>query len=67
MTERLTAEFSVSVTPAEDDKDKIMVITPGAKAEALDKETQSVITKTGKAKTTRLEDDEIGGSDGQVQ
>jgi hypothetical protein len=34
---------------------------------AIDAETEAEITKTTKAKTTKLEDDDIANSDGIVQ
>lgn len=61
------AEFNISVTPTEADKNKIMVLISGTKVEAIDVETQSAISKTMPAKTTKLEDDEIAASDGIVE
>jgi hypothetical protein len=60
------AEFNISITPAVSDVDKIMVLLPGTVVEALDIETKAAISKTTKAKTTRLEDDEIAETDGRV-
>lgn len=62
----VSAEFSVSVTPTEEDRNKIMVIIPGSKAQAIDAETNEEIIKETKAKTSKLEDDEIGHNDGIV-
>jgi len=61
-----SAEFNISITPNEADKNKIMVLLPGTTVEAIDNETKSSISKTTKAKTTKLEDDEIAESDGRV-
>lgn len=61
-----TAEFSVSITPGGDDRDKIMVILPGANLTATDSVTKAQISKSIKAKTTRLEDDLIANIDGRV-
>ncbi len=60
------AEFNISITPTEADVDKIMVLLPGTTVEAVDVETKAEISKTAKAKTTRLEDDEIAETDGRV-
>lgn len=61
------AEFSISVTPTEADANKIMVLLSGSRTDAIDAETKAVITSTTKAKTTKLEDDEIAGGDGIVE
>lgn len=61
------AEFNIAVTPTAGDKNKIMVLIPGSKAEAVDTASNAALEFTSKAKTTKLEDDEIGGSDGIVQ
>jgi hypothetical protein len=53
------AEFSISITPQEGDRDKIIVLLPGSKVSAVDSETNANIERTTKAKTTRLEDDDI--------
>jgi len=62
-----SAEFSITLTPIESDKNKIMVLLPGAKASATDAETDDEINKTSKAQTTKLDDDEIGKGDGIVE
>jgi len=66
---RADAEFSISLTPTESDRNKIMVLLPGSKASALDIETQGQIESATKAKTTKLDDDEIASmnSDGRVE
>jgi len=66
---RADAEFNISITPGDSDKNKIMVILPEASAVAIDSETGADITSVAKAKTTKLEDDEIAGmsSDGRVE
>ncbi|MFA4833435.1 MAG: hypothetical protein WC619_01135 [Patescibacteria group bacterium] len=66
---RADAEFNISITPADSDKNKIMVLLPEARVTAIDSETGGAITSTTKAKTTKLEDDEIAGmsSDGRVE
>jgi hypothetical protein len=62
-----SAEFNVSITPTEADRNKIMVILPGSRATALDTVSNTSLEYTSKAKTTKLEDDEIGANDGMVQ
>jgi hypothetical protein len=66
---RADAEFNISIIPEENDRNKIMVLLPGSKASSIDAETRGVIENTTKAKTTKLEDDEIAGmsSDGRVR
>ncbi|MDD5291453.1 MAG: hypothetical protein PHZ04_05135 [Patescibacteria group bacterium] len=66
---RADAEFNISITPADSDKNRIMVLLPEARVTAVDNETQGNITATAKAKTTKLEDDDIAGmsSDGRVE
>lgn len=63
------AEFNISITPQDSDRNKIMVLLPGSKASAIDATTSGAIESTTRAKTTKLEDDEIAGmsSDGRVQ
>lgn len=66
---RTDAEFNISITPGDDDRNKIMVLLSGSKLQAVDNETGATINKSTKAKTTKLEDDEIAtiGSDGRVE
>ncbi len=61
------AEFSIKVSPTEEDKNKIMVLLPGSKASAMDAETNAEIKKSTNAQTTKLEGDEIGKGDGIVE
>lgn len=56
---RADAEFGISLAPAESDRNKILVLSPGALITATDTETLAVITKRTDAKTTKLEDDDI--------
>lgn len=63
----ITADFSISITPGENERNKVMVLSSGSKASGLDTETNSVIENSTKPKTTKLEDDEIGASDGVVR
>lgn len=62
-----SAEFSISITPGDQDENKIIVLLPGSNVSATDSETGGVLTKSTKAETTMLEDDEIAGGDGIVQ
>ncbi|MFA5359458.1 MAG: hypothetical protein WC349_00655 [Patescibacteria group bacterium] len=61
------AEFNVSVNPAESDRNKIMIILPGTNITAIDTETGVQINKTLKAKTTKLEDDNMASGDGIIE
>ena len=62
-----TAEFNIKLTPLEADRNKIMIILPEARVSAQDGETKAQINKTLKAKTTKLEDDNLANTDGIVQ
>jgi len=64
------AEFNISITPSETDRNKILVLLPNTMVSAIDNETKASITKQLTAKTTKLEDDPIAasaGNDGIVQ
>ncbi len=56
---RTDAEFSISITPSDSDRNKILVISPGSTVSAMDAETKNTITKKISSKTTKLEDDDI--------
>lgn len=60
------AEFSISLTPTANDINKIVVLMPGTTVDAIDSETGFMISKTTKAKTTTLEDDDVAETDGRV-
>lgn len=66
---RADAEFGISLTPEEKDENKILVLSPGSTVAAEDTSTNATITVTTKAKTTKLEDDDIAdrSSDGRVE
>lgn len=66
---RADAEFDISFTPADADRDKILVLLNGSGAQAVDIITGSQIARTTKAKTTKLEDDDIASmnNDGRVK
>jgi uncharacterized repeat protein (TIGR01451 family) len=63
------AEFGISITPVDDDRNKILVLSTGSTISATDTETNNIITKKTGAKTTKLEDDDIAGmsNSGRVQ
>lgn len=63
----VNGEFNISITPAEEDRNKIIVLLPGTKIDALDNETNSQISKTNPSKTTKLEDDEVANYDGRIE
>ena len=64
---RSDAEFNINITPEQADKNKIMVLLPGTIIQAIDSETKAAINKVSKAKTTKLEDDEVVEGDGRVE
>ena len=66
---RADAEFNISLTPTESDRDKILVLSPGSLASATDALTKGSISVKTKAKTSKLEDDEIAGlsNNGRVE
>lgn len=66
---RVDAEFGISLTPTENDRNRILVLSPGAVVSATDTETKETITAKTEAKTTKLEDDDIAGlsNSGRVQ
>jgi len=63
---KISADFSISITPKDSDADTIMVLMPGTTIDAVDNVTNAEINKTTKAETTKLEDDSIANSDGRV-
>jgi len=54
-----TAEFDLSVEPRESERRQLLVIFPKAKVTAIDSDTGNTLTKDGKIKTGRLEDDPL--------
>jgi len=61
------AEFNIKIGPGEADRNKIMIILPGTNVSAVDSETNMQINKTLKAKSTKLEDDNMASGDGIIQ
>lgn len=66
---RADAEFGISLTPVENDRNKILVLSSGSTVSANDTETQDVIIKKTSPTTTKLEDDDIAGlnNSGRIQ
>lgn len=58
-TYQAEAQFDLNIIPREDQRNTLLVILPGSTAQALDAETGIMLTASSKAKTTKLEDDEI--------
>lgn len=53
------AQFDLTLIPNDEQRNTLLVILPGSTAQALDTETGIMLTTSVKAKTTKLEDDEI--------
>ncbi len=62
-----SVEFDISVSPIVGDEGKVLALLSGTVVKAQDVNTDSKINLINKASTTRLEDDEIGISDGIVR
>jgi len=58
---RADAEFGIMISPTENDRNKILVLSPGSSVSAMDTETKDIIRKKTDPKTTKLEDDDIAG------
>lgn len=58
--------FDVSVTPTKQQERKLIIVTDQTRMSATDEANDSEIIKTGKAITSNLEDDPIGGGRGLV-
>lgn len=58
---RVDAEFNISLSPSESDRNKILILSPGSVVSAMDTETKGIITTKVKPTTTKLENDEIAG------
>lgn len=54
-----SASFNISLKPTENDRNKILVLLPGASVSAFDTATKEDISDSSGAKTTKLEDDDI--------
>lgn len=53
------AEFSISVTPDESQRNSLLVLLSGSKVSAEDMDTKSILEKISAPKTSKLEDDDI--------
>jgi hypothetical protein len=64
-----SAEFDISLTPTQDQRNKIVVLVSGSQVTATDANTGASLEKDSVPKTTKLEDDSIAGmsSDGRVK
>ena len=60
-TYQANADFGISLTPTEEQRDKILIISQGSAVSATDSETKDLINKKIDPKTTKLEDDEMVG------
>ncbi len=61
------AEFQISITPTEEDADKILTLLPEIILEATDSQTEDRLTKTVSGITTNLEGDPLAEGKGLVQ
>lgn len=53
------ADFNISVTPVESNRNSLLVLLSGSTVSAVDTDTNSAIEKKGSSKTSKLEDDDI--------
>jgi hypothetical protein len=62
------AEFEISIEPKEEDEDKILILSPGARISATDRVTSDTLSMKSEATTTKLEEDDIANlsSDGRI-
>jgi type 1 fimbria pilin len=62
-------EFSLSLIPTPNDRNKILVISPGATVSAIDLDNNAEIKLNSSPKTTKLEDDDIAAlsNSGKIQ
>lgn len=54
-----STSFTIALEPQESDRDKILVLSSGAQASAIDTVTREKIESKASPKTTKLEDDDI--------
>jgi len=62
-----TAEFSISITPRDEDADKILTLLPEISIQATDAKTNGKINLTNKGITTNLEKDPLAKGKGLIQ
>lgn len=65
--ETIVGQFSIGVTPRQDQQNQIIILLPGSTAVAIDNATQGNLETVSQAKTSRLEDDQIAQTDGLVK
>ncbi|MEI6835879.1 MAG: hypothetical protein WCK59_03515 [Candidatus Falkowbacteria bacterium] len=53
------ADFNISLTPLENQRNSLLVLLSGSTVSAVDSDTKSPLNKTTNSKTTKLEDDDI--------
>lgn len=58
-TYQAQAEFKISVTPTDVQRNSLLILLNGTTVSAVDSDTNSLIEKKGNSKTTKLEDDDI--------
>lgn len=63
----IIGEFSIGITPRQDQQNQIITLLPGSQITAVDNATQSRLELSSQAKTSRLEDDQIAQTDGLVK
>lgn len=59
LSKDIKAEFNIALTPTEDQRNQILILLPKTKVIATDDEVGAQMNKEMKAKTTKLEDDDI--------
>lgn len=59
LSKNIKAEFNIALTPTEDQRNQILILLPKTKVMATDDEVGAQMNKEIKAKTTKLEDDDI--------
>lgn len=66
---RVDAQFDISLTPSQEDENKILILLPKSVVTAKDKQTGDDLERSTEPTTTKLEDDEIANmnNDGRVQ
>lgn len=58
-TYQAQADFNISVTPTDSQRNSLLVLLVGSTVSAVDSDTNSQIEKKGNSKTSKLEDDDI--------
>jgi hypothetical protein len=58
-TYQAQADFNISVTPTDSQRNSLLVLLSGSTVSAVDSDTGSQIEKKGNSKTSKLEDDDI--------